>query len=88
MATIEQTLLVAIEAFIAETGMGESYFGKKSVGNSELVARLREGRRVWPETAASIRSFIRSERKRLRSSGRGNSSPARQAPAAKKRGAA
>jgi hypothetical protein len=40
--------------------MGESYFGKAAVGNSELVKRLRAKRRVWPDTAARIRAFMRS----------------------------
>ena len=51
-------LLREIDAFLASTGMGESYFGKKSTGNSEVVPRLRNGGRVWPETEAKIRSFI------------------------------
>lgn len=55
-------LLAEIDAFLGETGMGVAYFGKRSVGNSELVARLRAGRRCWPETAAKVRSFIKAER--------------------------
>ena len=51
-------LLAQIEAFLSETGMGASYFGKTSVGNSEVVARLRDGRRVWPETEAGIVRFM------------------------------
>ena len=56
--TTHSKLLREIEAFLASSGMGESYFGKKSVGNSEVVSRLRRGRRVWPETESRIRSFI------------------------------
>jgi hypothetical protein len=56
-------LLSEIEAFLAESGMGETYLGKAAVGNSEVVARIRKGRRVWPETADGLRSFI-AERKR------------------------
>jgi hypothetical protein len=52
------TLLTDIEAFLTASGMGPSYFGKCAVGNSELVARLRGGGRVWPETAEAIRAFI------------------------------
>ena len=33
-------LLAEIEAFLAETGMGETYFGKARGNNSELVGRL------------------------------------------------
>lgn len=59
MATATKSLLDDIEAFLAATGMGESYFGKCAAGNSELVARLRNNGRVWPETEAKVRSFIR-----------------------------
>jgi hypothetical protein len=51
-------LLADIEAFLAHTGMGESYFGKKATGNSEIVARLRSGGRVWPETERQARDFM------------------------------
>lgn len=57
------SLLSEIEAFLSETGMGESYFGKCAVGNSELVQRLRDGGRVWPETEAKARSFMMMRRK-------------------------
>lgn len=56
-------LLADIEAFLSETGMGASYFGKTAVGNSEVVTRLRNGRRVWPETEAALASFIAAQRK-------------------------
>lgn len=55
-------ILTEIDAFLSDTGMGASYFGKKAVGNSEIVARLRAGGRIWPETRAKLRSFIRAER--------------------------
>jgi hypothetical protein len=51
-------LLSDIEDFLAATGMGPSYFGKQAVGNSEIVARLRSGGRVWPETEAALRRFM------------------------------
>lgn len=38
--------------------MGPSYFGKRAVGNSELVERLKSGGRVWPETERKVLSFI------------------------------
>jgi hypothetical protein len=59
MANNSQTLLREIEAFIAATGMGESYFGKRAVNNSELVPRLRRSGRVWPETEERVRGFMR-----------------------------
>jgi hypothetical protein len=54
----DQIILREVETFLAKSGMGPSYFGKCAVGNSELVARLRRGGRIWPETADAIRSFI------------------------------
>ncbi len=62
MATI--SLLDLIDSFLSETGMSPSYFGKRATGNSEVVARLRAGRRVWPETEQKVRAFIRTERQR------------------------
>ncbi len=53
-------LLAEIEAFLAATGMGAAYFGKKATGNSEMVARLRGGGRVWPETESQARAFMAS----------------------------
>lgn len=58
MSETPPTLLQEIEAFLAVSGMGASYFGKCAAGNSELVARLRGNRRVWPETEAKVRSFM------------------------------
>ena len=55
-------LLDEIDAFLAETGMGQSYLGKASAGNSELVDRLRLGGRVWPETEDKVRAFMADRR--------------------------
>lgn len=60
--TSNRLLLAEIDAFLAETGMGASYFGKIAVGNSELVKRLRSGGRLWPETAQKVRHFILQHR--------------------------
>lgn len=56
-------LLDDIEAFLSETGMGPSYFGKQAVRNSEIVSRLRNGGRIWPETEAQLRAFMLSARR-------------------------
>lgn len=62
MATIHHHDLISdIEAFLQESGMGPSYFGKKAVGNSELLPRLKNGGRVWPETELKVRNFIAAE---------------------------
>jgi hypothetical protein len=57
-------LLSQIEAFLADNPMGETYFGKKAVGNSELIARLRAGRFVSPATEKKVRSFIHDASRR------------------------
>lgn len=51
-------LLTDIQTFIRETGMGPSYFGKASCGNSELVERLEKGGTVTLTTADRVRSFM------------------------------
>jgi len=56
--TTHSTLLKDIEAFLKSTAMGEAYFGKLAVGNSELVKRLRGGGRVWPETEGKARAYM------------------------------
>lgn len=58
------TILDEIEAFLSTTGMGASYFGRMATGNTELVPRLRSGGRIWPETEAKVRAFIRAERRK------------------------
>jgi hypothetical protein len=69
MAT-KNHLLDEIETFLAETGMGPSYFGKQAVKNSEIVSRLRKGGRIWPETEAQLRAFMLAARRTSRESAR------------------
>jgi hypothetical protein len=71
MTSRHSPLLAEIEAFMSEADMSASYFGKRSAGNSELVARLRSGGRVWPETEAKVRSFILMRRELSRQKKRG-----------------
>lgn len=54
----EHTLLDEVEAFLGATGMGASYLGRKAVGNSEVVPRLRAGRDVTTRTAEELRKFM------------------------------
>lgn len=68
---MNDTLLSEIEAFLQETGMGEYRFGIRAARNGRLVERLRVGEtpkgkpsRIWPETEAEIRAFMRTERQR------------------------
>lgn len=65
--TDEKPLLKQIDEFLEETGMAETTFGKKSVNDGKFVGRLREGKRVWPETADKATGFIAAERARRES---------------------
>lgn len=56
-------VLEEIDAFLAETGMSASYFGKKATGNSELVSRLRAGRPIQSDTEQRVRAFIKAQRR-------------------------
>lgn len=51
-------LIQEIDDFLAKTGMGVSYFGKKAVGNSEVVARLKRGKDITFKTANSLRAYM------------------------------
>lgn len=59
-------ILFLVNEFLNETGMGPAYFGKKSVGNSELVKRLRNGGDVFSCTERRVRNFMREYRKAKR----------------------
>lgn len=65
MPGMKKTLLSEIDAFRAISGLSDYTFGLRAARNGRLVQRLRDGGRVWPETEAMVRSFIRSEMKRL-----------------------
>lgn len=51
-------LIEEIDAFLEKTKMGETYFGRKAARNTELVKRLKNGKRIWPETEQAVRDFI------------------------------
>ncbi|WHZ35732.1 hypothetical protein [Sagittula sp. MA-2] len=59
--TEHHPILAEIDAFLSESGMSDTYFGKKSVNNSELVPRLRAGGGMHFTTEARIRDFLRSQ---------------------------
>lgn len=62
MADPTTDLRAEIASFLAETGMGSSYFGLLATGNSKLVERLEKGGTVTLETAEKIRKFIDERR--------------------------
>jgi len=55
-------LLHDIDAFLAAAGIGEHRFGILAANNGRLVERLREGRRIWPDTEQRVRDFMASRR--------------------------
>ena len=67
LGVMNTDLLIEIRSFLARSGMGETYFGKAAVGNSELVKRLENGRRIWPDTEEKVRAFIAERSAKLES---------------------
>lgn len=61
---METDLLSEIRAFLKDTKMGKSYFGKAATGNSELVGRLKAGKTVTLRTAEKARKFMVERRER------------------------
>lgn len=65
MRVMSSDLRQEIEAFLAESNMGQAYFGKLAANNSSLVSRLRAGESVTLRTAERIRAFIKQRRKEV-----------------------
>lgn len=57
-------LLSEIEKFMSEAKLGPHRFGLLAAKNGRLVDRLREGRRVWPETEKQVLAYIAAERRK------------------------
>ena len=58
MKNIQTALLSDIDKFLEESGLSETYLGKTACNNSELVKRLRNGGRIWPETEQRLRAWM------------------------------
>lgn len=56
---MRNTLLNDIDNFRREHRMCEHRFGFLAVKNGRLVERLRKGGRIWPDTEAKVRAFMR-----------------------------
>jgi len=56
-------LLKEIDHFLAETGMAETTLGKRAVNDGKAVKRLRNGGRMWPETAQKLRDFMAEQQR-------------------------
>ena len=61
---IHKPLVYEIDAFLSETGMSASYFGKVAAGNSEVVARLKTGRTITGITEKKLRDYMEDRRLR------------------------
>lgn len=59
-------LLKLVDAFLASTKMSETYFGRVTVNDGKFVARIREGGRVWPETADKVLAFIEKAKRKTK----------------------
>jgi hypothetical protein len=68
MATMNEKLLSEIERYMADAGIGPHRFGILAASNGRLVDRLREGKRIWPETEKQVRDFMRANRSKARQS--------------------
>lgn len=64
-----QTLLAEMESAAAEFGISISTLGRLVNQGGEFHKRLRDEKRMWPETAAKVRLAIISERKRRNNKG-------------------
>lgn len=53
MITTEQ-LIAAIEAKATEAGLSPSTVGEKTGQGGQFYARLKDGKRVWPDTAERV----------------------------------
>lgn len=56
------TILAEIEAFLTESGMSPTMFGKRAKDDAALVFHLRAGRGIRPKTDALLRDFMAAER--------------------------
>jgi DNA-binding sugar fermentation-stimulating protein len=59
-------ILTEIERFQATTGLSDHRVGIVLANNGRLLERLREEKRIWPETVEKIRSALLVETIRRR----------------------
>ncbi len=57
-----RSLELEIEAFLKRWDLSASTFGRLAVNDGKFFTELKKGRRVWPETADRVRSFMRDYR--------------------------
>jgi hypothetical protein len=52
------SLLHDVETFLTKHQMPPTNLGDAALGDRHFVRQLRNGRRVWPETEAKVRTFM------------------------------
>ena len=57
-AGLEENLIAEIEAAALSLGLQPSTVGERAGQGGRLYARLKDGKRVWPQTAAKVRDWI------------------------------
>jgi hypothetical protein len=60
--TSDADVLKQIEEFCDESGMGVTTFGRKAIGDANLVSNLRAGRSLTLKTANAVLRFIAAQR--------------------------
>lgn len=56
--TLTDTLRAEMEAAASRIGIEPSTLGERAGQGGRFYARLKEGKRVWPETAEKVRKWI------------------------------
>jgi hypothetical protein len=54
-----EKLIAAIDKFQSVTFSTDSTLGKHALNDGKAVARIRAGGRLWPETEAKLRAWMR-----------------------------
>ena len=62
--SLTEQLLVDVQIFVIEMGITESLLGTRSVGDSQIIARLRAGRSIQLRNADRLYEFMKVERLR------------------------
>lgn len=66
--SLSHTLSVEMEAAAARLGIEPSTLGERAGQGGRFYSRLKDGKRVWPETAAKVREWIASNAPEVKAS--------------------
>ena len=64
MSRIASTLLAEVEAFLTETQIAPSTFGREAIGDGHLVRNLRDGLDPKASTIDNVRLYMATSRAR------------------------